>query len=184
MTLEAGIDLVRNEIIEPLKKAGILVGPYSANLTGNADKLERTREAMSGNFLMAIIITYLLLAVLFQHWGFPLIILLSVPMAAAGGVFGLAILNLFVLQPLDVLLADQLAWLEALLDDQRDVRWTFVFVHQPLWDASEIHPDWLRVEEWLGDRQYTVFAGHYHAYTKHVRHDRSYLTLATTGHRP
>ncbi len=103
MTLEAGIDLVRNEIIEPLKKAGTLTGPYSANLTGNADKLERTRAAMSGNFLMAIIITYLLLAVLFQHWGFPLIILLSVPMAAAGGVFGLAILNLFVLQPLDVL---------------------------------------------------------------------------------
>lgn len=78
-------------------------------------------------------------------------------------------------------LAEQLTWLEEVLDNHRDARWTFVFVHQPLWDASEIHPDWLRVEEWLGDRDYTVFAGHYHAYTKHVRHDRSYLTLATTG---
>ena len=58
---------------------------------------------MSGNFVMAVIITYLLLAILFQHWGFPLIIMLSVPMAAAGGVFGLAILNYFVQQPLDVL---------------------------------------------------------------------------------
>ena len=40
---------------------------------------------------------------LLQHWGFPLIIILSVPMAAVGGVFGLWFLNHFVVQPLDVL---------------------------------------------------------------------------------
>ena len=101
--LEEAIDLVRKEIIQPLRDDGTLSGPYSANLTGNADKLEKTRAAMSSNFIMAVIITYLLLAILFQHWGFPLIIILSVPMAAAGGVFGLAILNSFVQQPLDVL---------------------------------------------------------------------------------
>lgn len=101
--LEEAIDLVRKEIIQPLRDDGTLSGPYSANLTGNADKLEKTRAAMSSNFIMAVVITYLLLAILFQHWGFPLIIMLSVPMAAAGGVFGLAILNFFVQQPLDVL---------------------------------------------------------------------------------
>ena len=77
--------------------------------------------------------------------------------------------------------AEQMAWLEGVLADHPDVRWTFVLVHQPLWDSPRIHPDWLQVEEWLGERKYTVFAGHYHNYTKHVRHDRSYLTLATTG---
>ena len=103
MSLEEGIDLVREKIIQPLKDDGTLSGEYSVRLTGNADKLEKTRDAMAGNFIMAIIITYLLLAVLFQHWGFPLIILLSVPMAAVGGVLGLWILNLFINQPLDVL---------------------------------------------------------------------------------
>ena len=103
MSLEEGIDLVNNQIIQPLKSDGTLSGEYSINLTGNADKLEKTREAMSGNFVLAIVITYLLLAVLFQHWGFPLIIMLSVPMAAVGGVVGLWTLNLFVIQPLDVL---------------------------------------------------------------------------------
>ena len=103
MTLEEGIDLVREKIIQPLKDDGSLSGEYSIHLTGNADKLEKTRDAMSGNFIMAIIITYLLLAVLFQHWGFPLIIMLSVPMAAVGGVFGLWMLNWFINQPLDVL---------------------------------------------------------------------------------
>jgi len=103
MPLEEGIDVVRREIIQPLKDDGTLTGGYSILLTGNADKLERTREAMSSNFLLAVLITYLLLTVLFQHWGYPLIILLSVPMAAVGGVFGLWALNRFVLQPLDVL---------------------------------------------------------------------------------
>jgi len=103
MPLEEGIDLVRSEIIKPLEDDGTLTGGYGILLTGNADKLERTRAAMSGNFLLAVLITYLLLTVLFQHWGYPLIIMLSVPMAAVGGVFGLWLLNRFVLQPLDVL---------------------------------------------------------------------------------
>jgi hydrophobic/amphiphilic exporter-1 (mainly G- bacteria), HAE1 family len=103
MPLEEGIRIVKEEIIQPLREKGELSGGYSIRLTGNADKLEKTRQAMSGNFLLAIIITYLLLAVLFQHWGFPLIIMLSVPLAGVGGIFGLWLLNQFVLQPLDIL---------------------------------------------------------------------------------
>jgi HAE1 family hydrophobic/amphiphilic exporter-1 len=103
MPLEEGIRIVKEEIIQPLTEKGELSGGYSIRLTGNADKLEKTRQAMSGNFLLAIIITYLLLAVLFQHWGFPLIIMLSVPLAGVGGIFGLWLLNQFVLQPLDIL---------------------------------------------------------------------------------
>ncbi len=103
MALEEGIEIVQNEIIRPWKEDGSLSGEYSVTLTGNADKLEKTRDAMSGNFILAIIITYLLLAVLFQHWGYPFIIMLSVPLAAVGGVIGLWTLNQFVLQPLDVL---------------------------------------------------------------------------------
>ncbi len=89
MPLEAAIDIVRQQIVLPLEQQGTFTGGYSILLTGNADKLESTREAMSGNFILAIIITYLLLAVLFQHWGYPLIIMLSVPLAAVGGIMGL-----------------------------------------------------------------------------------------------
>ena len=57
-------------------------------------------------------------------------------------------------------------------------RWTIVFIHQPFWDQGrEIHPDWLEIEVLLAERKHSVFAGHYHAYTKHVRHDSSYITL-------
>ena len=103
ISLEEAIDIVRNEIIQPMKEDGTLNGGYSIQLTGNADKLEATRAAMSDNLSLAIIITYLLLATLFQHWGYPLIIMLSVPMAGVGGVFGLWMINRFVVQQLDVL---------------------------------------------------------------------------------
>ena len=43
------------------------------------------------------------MAVLFESFIYPLVILLSVPLAAAGGVAGLAILNTFTLQNLDML---------------------------------------------------------------------------------
>ena len=77
--------------------------------------------------------------------------------------------------------AEQMAMVERVLRENARARWTFVFIHQPLWDAATVPPDWLRVEELLGSRPYSVFAGHYHRYTKQVRHDRSFLTLATTG---
>jgi hydrophobic/amphiphilic exporter-1 (mainly G- bacteria), HAE1 family len=43
------------------------------------------------------------MAVLFESFVYPLIILLSVPVAAAGAVAGLAILNIYTLQNLDML---------------------------------------------------------------------------------
>jgi hypothetical protein len=89
-------------------------------------------------------------------------------------------------------LEEQLAYVEKTLRENAGVRWTFVFVHQPLWDvpkrplpgqvtAPAVNPSWLRVERLLGERPYTVFAGHYHRYTEHVRNDRQFITLATTG---
>jgi hypothetical protein len=89
-------------------------------------------------------------------------------------------------------LEEQLAYVERTLRENANVRWTFVFIHQPLWDvpktplpgqitAPQVKASWLRVEQLLGDRPYTVFAGHYHRYTEHVRHGRQFITLATTG---
>ena len=78
-------------------------------------------------------------------------------------------------------LEEQLRYAERVLDGHADARWTVVVLHQPLWDRSQVHPDWERFEALLGERDYSVYAGHYHAYTRHVRRERSYVTLATSG---
>ena len=78
--------------------------------------------------------------------------------------------------------AEQLAFVERTLDQFPDPRWTIVLVHQPLWDYRDgVRGDWPKVEALLGERDYTVFAGHFHRYVKHIRNDRKYITLATTG---
>ena len=78
--------------------------------------------------------------------------------------------------------AEQLAFVERTLAEVPDPRWTIVIVHQPLWDyASGVRGDWPKVEALLRNRDYTVFAGHFHHYVKAVRQDANYITLATTG---
>ena len=86
---------------------------------------------------------------------------------------------------------EQIAYFDKVLKDHTGVRWTLVFLHRPLWVGDtgtfEQNPatydgtGWGKFEQLLQGRPYTVFAGHLHAYTKQVRHDRNYITLATTG---
>ncbi len=100
--LETALNRVRTDVMESLKQQGLPAG-VQLRLSGSADKLEVTWSAMQGQLLVALIIVYLVMAVLFESFVYPLIILLSVPLAAAGGVGGLAVLNLQVFQKLDML---------------------------------------------------------------------------------
>ena len=100
--LEAAITQIRNEVIIPLENQGLPVG-VKMNLSGTAKELSRTWDAMVINLLVAICMVYLLMAILFESFIYPLVIMLSVPPAAAGGVIGLSVLNLNILQPLDML---------------------------------------------------------------------------------
>ncbi|MFP6590349.1 MAG: metallophosphoesterase [Candidatus Latescibacterota bacterium] len=82
--------------------------------------------------------------------------------------------------------SQQADWVEGVLADNAEVRWTMVFLHKPLWNYNEIgseemHAMWTRIEGMLVGRKYTVFAGHFHRYTKHVRNESNYFVLATTG---
>ena len=77
--------------------------------------------------------------------------------------------------------ADQMAFIRSVLAQQNNARWTMVLIHQPLWTSRTVNSDWLEVEELLGQRDYTVFAGHLHQYSRVERHNRNYITLATTG---
>src|SRR5262249_11046626 len=78
--------------------------------------------------------------------------------------------------------ANQINYVKKVLDSNRDVRWTIVALHRPLWTESNGEKNgWIEVEKLLEGRRYTVFAGHLHHYRKYVRNGMAYYQLATTG---
>lgn len=102
VALEEAIEMVQTQVIDKIAADG-LPPSITLSLSGTADQLSQTFEAMMINFIVAIVIVYLLMAVLFESFLYPFIIMLSVPTAAAGGVLGLGLLNLLYFQPLDML---------------------------------------------------------------------------------
>ncbi len=103
LALQSAMDLIENDIIPSLEKTGKLKN-VKVGVGGNADKLVETRKALQWNLLLALIITYLLMAALFENFIYPFIILFTVPLAAAGGFVGLFMVNTFIApQGFDVL---------------------------------------------------------------------------------
>jgi len=102
MPLEVAMQLVREEVIEKLRGEGVPAG-IKLRMSGTADKLTETWNEMVVQLIMALVIVYLVMAVLFESFLYPLIIILSVPVAAAGGVVGLDFLSQFQRQNLDML---------------------------------------------------------------------------------
>jgi hydrophobic/amphiphilic exporter-1 (mainly G- bacteria), HAE1 family len=103
MPLEQAMDTIQTKVISKLYNDGDLEGGYMVNLSGTADKLREAWDALKWNLILALMITYLLMAALFESWLYPFVIILSVPLGAAGGILGLHVLNYFVFQSLDVL---------------------------------------------------------------------------------
>ena len=74
----------------------------------------------------------------------------------------------------------QYKYIEQTLFKHPDVKWTLLFMHQPLWHQTETRK-WKNVEELLAKRKHTVFVGHEHRYVKTERNNGKYFVLATTG---
>jgi multidrug efflux pump subunit AcrB len=102
--LETGVNIVREQLVEGMRASGEILPDVTVSITGASTMLEQTRAQMGGNFLLAILIAYLLMVAVFSHWGFPLIIMTTVPIGISGGLVGLWLINaLGVNQPFDVI---------------------------------------------------------------------------------
>ncbi len=100
--LEAAAELLEEKILNPMREKGLPEG-VRFRLGGSADKLEATWNHMQLDLLLALIIVFLVMAVLFESFLYPWVVMLTVPVAAAGGLGGLALLNTYVTQSLDML---------------------------------------------------------------------------------
>jgi len=93
VALETAVARVRGELLPAMRDAGEIGEGVSIELSGAADQLEATQKALAGNFVVALLLCYLLLVAIFTHWGYPLLIMLTVPTGIAGGILGLLALN-------------------------------------------------------------------------------------------
>jgi hydrophobic/amphiphilic exporter-1 (mainly G- bacteria), HAE1 family len=93
-------DSVRSVMMQsPLFQSGL----YQIRLAGTADKLADTWYELKWNVALAVLLTFLLMAALFESFLYPLVIMTSVGLALVGGLGGLQILNWFTFRPLDIL---------------------------------------------------------------------------------
>ncbi len=76
---------------------------------------------------------------------------------------------------------EQYDWIKKTLSEHEDVRWTLLFMHQPLWLQETDPVRWADVEALLQNRPHSVFVGHRHHYVKYERNNGKYFMLATTG---
>jgi HAE1 family hydrophobic/amphiphilic exporter-1 len=108
MPLEEAQERIERLVVKPLADSGALDGGYRITLGGTTDKLVATWKSLWFNLVIAGVITYLLMAALFESWLYPAVVIASVPLGSVGGLLGLWLLNSLgasfgIFQPLDVL---------------------------------------------------------------------------------
>jgi len=101
VSLEQTIAFLK-EKIEPVVQEYLPEGG-GVRYSGVADKLEEALVNLSGSFMLALVILYLLMSALFHSFRDGLLVLLVLPLAAIGGVLALRLLNLVTFQPMDLL---------------------------------------------------------------------------------
>jgi len=73
----------------------------------------------------------------------------------------------------------QMSWITKTLAENADVRWTFLFMHEPCWENPS--ESFKEIEKMLQDRDYTCFAGHLHYYDYDNINGREYITMGPAG---
>ncbi|TMO56720.1 efflux RND transporter permease subunit [Pseudoalteromonas phenolica] len=99
MPLEQAINSV-NAMVSELKSQGAMSQYVDVNMAGSAGKLADLKNALLGDgslfgtlsssMFLAMFVVYLVMVILFQNWKYPLVILVTVPLATLGGFMGLS----------------------------------------------------------------------------------------------
>ena len=95
------MELLLQHVLPPMQQA--LPEGASLILSGNASQMNSAIDEMLMNFTLALLILLLLMTALFRSLRDALLVLLVMPLAIAGGVMALALVNLFAVQSLDLL---------------------------------------------------------------------------------
>ena len=99
VALPDAMDTIENEIIAAMRGDGfgdmkLRIDPsITVKLAGNASKLMTAWDSLKWLLLLSLIISFLLMAGLFESFAYPFVIILTVPLAVVGGFVGLAVVH-------------------------------------------------------------------------------------------
>lgn len=89
-----------NDMVKTLREQAAISSLIEVDLAGSAGKLADIKQALMGDgswigmlsssLFLAVVVVYLIMVVLFQNWFYPLVIMVTVPLATFGGFVGLA----------------------------------------------------------------------------------------------
>ena len=74
---------------------------------------------------------------------------------------------------------EQVAWLKDTLAKNADVRWTFLFLHEPAWENPS--DSFKAIQGMLKDRKHTFLAGHLHYYDYDLIDGHEHITMGPAG---
>lgn len=105
MALDEAQEFLNTQIITPLRESGVIDKSVSTSLEGTAAKLRQVKRAMLGQWtglnidslmslltsraFLSLLVTFLLMAALFESWLYSAVIMFTVPLATVGGFLGL-----------------------------------------------------------------------------------------------
>ena len=73
----------------------------------------------------------------------------------------------------------QMAWIKKMLADHANVRWTFLFLHEPAWENPS--ESFKAIQKLLKNRDHTFFAGHLHYYDYDNIDGHEHITMGPAG---
>ncbi len=92
MAIEEALQVVRSDVL-PVVRAQ-LPPDGTIKLSGTAEALDEALSSMSGSFILAVVILYLLISALFRSFIDSLLVVLTLPMATVGGILCLRLMDL------------------------------------------------------------------------------------------
>lgn len=101
VTLDETLEVLRSRIAPALME--VLPVDGMVLYGGSADNLREAVRNMSENFLVALLVLFLLMGALFKSLRDSALVVLAIPLATVGGVAALRLMNLVRFQPLDLL---------------------------------------------------------------------------------
>ena len=92
MAMEEALDIIKAQVAPAIEAA--MPEDGTIKYRGTAEALDEALASMSGSFVLAVVILYLLISALFRSFRDSLLVIMTIPMATVGGIIALRLIDL------------------------------------------------------------------------------------------